>query len=209
MSTTFRDHPVFQQSLLPTGSKSPLLVPRPLTLIWRRTRKFLLLLMLLVSLSLLIRHALIFAGTSYVKHMKISIPHGPLDLPSSSLTEIKSFPRSSHPVDSFEYGVDKLRGKKVVIIGDSVSRYRYINLVYYIANRERLSMTSLGNSSEPGARNPNNEHTYSSWEEFFEDAGGFLNGRESCDCYRDDQASPIILENRHYVDEEFDVAFYL
>eukprot|EP00953_Heterococcus_sp_UTEX-ZZ885_P029671 15733-Heterococcus_DN1.PRE.1 len=67
-----------------------------------------------------------------------------------------------------------LKGKHLVIVGDSLSRYAYLQLVYFL---------ETGNSTSP---EPSQtwEKDYKSWNHFYQVTNKRLNGHEMCDCYR-------------------------
>ena len=68
---------------------------------------------------------------------------------------------------------DTLRGKSIVFIGDSLTRYQYLNLVYFLAT---------GKWSSPHPRNElDKEHA--SWQSFYRTTTQ-RNQNEICDCYR-------------------------
>ena len=68
---------------------------------------------------------------------------------------------------------DKLRGKSIVFIGYSLSRYQYLNLVYFLAT---------GKWSSPHSRNEH-EKEHALWQSFYSTTAQ-RNRNEICDCYR-------------------------
>ena len=111
---------------------------------------------------------------------------------------------------SFEGLAYSLKGKKVVMIGDSLMRYKFITLVSFIDSGVKLSTLPNGNSTEPGSRNPVDHRTWKSWLEF--NTGSLPSA--SCDCWHgegDDIHQNIytdISENRHYLKDGFDISFH-
>ncbi|KAJ3132684.1 hypothetical protein HDU90_006736 [Geranomyces variabilis] len=86
----------------------------------------------------------------------------------------------------------------VYFIGDSVTRYQYMELVYYLETGF-VSSTSNHRTLIDGLHDPTNEHTYESWTEFYRSTTDFAQGRLTCDCHRIEK-SPLeeIIENRVY-----------
>ena len=92
-----------------------------------------------------------------------------------------------------------LRDTTVVFIGDSLTRYQYLNLVYFlrngkwappaqhVPNRGILSME--GEFDFPGG-----------WTEFYEASNARLGGHEICDCNRQGINWDVAVENRYYYD---------
>jgi len=68
----------------------------------------------------------------------------------------------------------RLRGSNVVIIGDSLTRYQYLNLAYWLKTKKWRSPYPLNE----------NEQNHMSWAAFFELTNQRLGGSETCDCYR-------------------------
>ena len=87
-----------------------------------------------------------------------------------------------------------LQNKKIVFIGDSVTRYQYLNLIHFIE-------FGYWNS---GPRHVELQKEWPSWKEFFDLGRSRFHGREICDCLREDseewtKKSP--RENRYYFHE--------
>lgn len=82
----------------------------------------------------------------------------------------------------------------LVFMGDSITRYQYLDLVYtlHFGNRkhERRDMKN----------NPLNEYMWDSWQEFYNDTTTELQPNEGCDCYRKEgpwnPSSTRVCENR-------------
>jgi hypothetical protein len=93
---------------------------------------------------------------------------------------------------SIEYFLNHLANKRIVFIGDSVTRYQYIALVYSLSTGHFLN-TSL---------NPNlvEEKTWTSWTEFYKRSTEMLLPYEYCDCFRDSVHPNRQNENRYYFD---------
>jgi len=116
--------------------------------------------------------------------------------------------------DSYDHGAvaDALRGQHLVMIGDSLMRYQYIDLIYFIEFKkfpemfpnilresDYFSVTSewiAGLGASPADRG---------WTAFMLDLSRLFKGSERCDCYRS------VTENRFYHNEELGVrvSFFL
>lgn len=110
------------------------------------------------------------------------------------------------PVGSSDANFDYIRalsGKTIVIIGDSISRYQYLNLVYFIeysawppevGGEGKYNLpASVCNEKESGWNN--------SFNTFFKGSNEKLLGHETCDCFR----SPgWVIENRQYYNPDLD-----
>ena len=96
---------------------------------------------------------------------------------------------NSPPIELDWRGVRQcLRGRRIAFVGDSVSRYQYLNLVHFLA-------WGSWYSSFPRFEN---EQDWGSWTDFFVGTSSRLvtpNTRESCDCGRE-----FKVENRAFFD---------
>jgi hypothetical protein len=88
---------------------------------------------------------------------------------------------------SAQYFTDHLRNKRVVFIGDSITRYQYLSLVYALSTGQFLNMSLLPN--------PVVERSWPSWHEFYVGTHGMFQPFEYCDCFRGGGN-----ENRFYFD---------
>mmetsp|Transcript_14446 Transcript_14446/g.21449 ORF Transcript_14446/g.21449 Transcript_14446/m.21449 type:complete len:361 (+) Transcript_14446:45-1127(+) len=91
--------------------------------------------------------------------------------------------------EKFEAAAKVLEGKHLVMIGDSLTRYQYLSLVYFLES---------GKFSSP---HPSQtwEKEYNSWNQFYQITNHRLNGNEVCDCFRVKMnETEIINENRYY-----------
>lgn len=88
--------------------------------------------------------------------------------------------------------------KTVVFIGDSVTRYQYLNLIYFL---------ELGTWPDPFFHdkvmkgNPCCEQSFQNWDTFYQEVNQAFNGNELCDCWK---RSDILVENRRYYNRELD-----
>lgn len=88
--------------------------------------------------------------------------------------------------------LEALRGQHVAFIGDSLTRYQYLSLVYFL---------ETGRWTSPaGAPVNTHESTWASWAAFHEGTAGRLRGHEICDCYRAQKWDPsTVREMRYYL----------
>jgi len=84
----------------------------------------------------------------------------------------------------------------IQLIGDSVTRYQYLNLVYFLATGNWTSDPSQPNECEA---------QYSSWNEFYSVTNERMQGHEICDCSRN--PGETIIENRYFQMEELLVTY--
>lgn len=112
--------------------------------------------------------------------------------------------------------IDALNGKKVVFIGDSITRYQYLELASFLTHGLCV------NATDPGEHGYYLSHQgYSSWHEFYtksSDALNFqsalLNTREMCLCARIKLAPGYATEHRTYtyhdnMDRRIELAFIM
>ena len=96
---------------------------------------------------------------------------------------------------SQDEAVSCLRGRHVLFIGDSISRYQYLNFVDALENG--WGNASGGRGGEPSMAN---EKQWGGWMPFFVGTNRRLNGKEICDCHREPLKIPTAIENRYYYD---------
>jgi hypothetical protein len=84
----------------------------------------------------------------------------------------------------------------LMMIGDSLTRYQYLNLVHFVSNGNWISDPSLPNE---------NEKKHPSWNEFYKVTNERLNGHEICDCFRD--GSSLTFENRYFDDGKLRISY--
>lgn len=89
---------------------------------------------------------------------------------------------------------EMLRNRHLVMVGDSLTRYQYISLVYALRH---------GNVVSP-LMHPNivQERDWSGWNDFFLNSNKLLKPFEVCDCFRPDGVTSdrIWFDNRYYYD---------
>lgn len=98
--------------------------------------------------------------------------------------------------------IDRDFARKVVeasaglgFIGDSLTRYQYLNLVYFLE-------TGMWRSEEP---ENSLENKHSSWNDFYATTNQRLAGHEICDCFRGVTSA---IENRYYIDGSSQVKYF-
>ena len=86
----------------------------------------------------------------------------------------------------------------LLIIGDSLSRYQYLNLVNFLEHGTWVTDPTHLKPSE------NEKKFDGGWKEFYQITNQRLRGHEICDCFRD---GGEILENRYYIHEGVKVSY--
>ena len=94
-----------------------------------------------------------------------------------------------------------LGGRRIAFVGDSVTRFQYLNLVHFLAHGAWYSLPPIFEYRDGGMP----------WSDFFEDTSRRLvtaTAREMCDCVREGENDAH--ENRIFEDSEADlsIAFY-
>jgi hypothetical protein len=94
---------------------------------------------------------------------------------------------------------DTMRNRRLMFIGDSITRYQYIALTTFLTTQEWSSDEKLVN-----------EHYYEGgWTEFYQNTTAFHQGMELCECYRSSCCSPVdISENRKYVNPKLNTTVW-
>ena len=82
----------------------------------------------------------------------------------------------------------------IVLMGDSLTRYQYLNLVNFLVHDNWTSDTSMPNE---------NEHKFSDWKQFYRVTNERMGGHEICDCHRREGS----VENRYFVDQDVRVSY--
>lgn len=112
-----------------------------------------------------------------------------LPLPNN-VTNRNSFRNQRQPVA-------KLRNFKIAFMGDSLTRYQYLDLVYFLKYGNWIEPTILP-SMTYGPR-------HGTWDAFFNFSKSLLHPFEQCDCFREEEGAAHRLldwasENRYYYD---------
>ena len=90
--------------------------------------------------------------------------------------------------------IDTLQNKYLLMIGDSLTRYQYLSLVYTLRHRHPPDETMYPDM---------NEFTHKDWQPFFETTNSMLAPYEHCDCsYYDGR----FFENRRYYDPRMNIS---
>lgn len=84
----------------------------------------------------------------------------------------------------------QLDNQHIVMVGDSLTRYQYLSLVYLAHNEQFYSPA-------PGTRNILVETTFKSWDNFYSSTNEMFAPNEYCDCYRNSSIN-LVYENRYY-----------
>ncbi len=88
--------------------------------------------------------------------------------------------------------IETLKNQHLVMIGDSLTRYQYIALVYALHYKHPISQDLLPN--------PVYEGTWGSWSEFLKKSNELLAPNEVCDCFRTKEDYSYWFDNRYYHD---------
>ena len=111
--------------------------------------------------------------------------------------KIKEVKRQEH-VLSHHYK-SLLRDKQIIFIGDSLSRYQYLNLIHYFHTNSWMGSTNqLARETDWG-----------SWKSFHIGSTLRFGCQEICDCYKPDDKKFIKIENRHYYDIDYNITIRL
>jgi hypothetical protein len=98
-----------------------------------------------------------------------------------------------------------LRNKTIVFLGDSVTRYQYLNLAFFL-ERGRWPMEYLTDEVLQGSPCCQRSFIGFSWQDFFQLTTLALNNHELCDCWRKIHTSSssfiAAVENRRYFHPE-------
>jgi hypothetical protein len=100
------------------------------------------------------------------------------------LWQLKDNHQHEHPTKAV------LKNRRLVFIGDSLTRYQYVNLIHF------LHRNSWVQSDFPSIEN---ERQWTSWKSFHLGSASRFGCQEICDCYRDTTIGSY-KENRHYHD---------
>ena len=124
----------------------------------------------------------------------------------TSMDVLRTVPKPNLPNN--EVMLHRLSGHTIYFVGDSVTRYQYVQLVHYLETATiptRKDPTTLIN----GRHDPVDEGSWDNWAQFYTAFTNFYKNGSSvakCDCYRD---RPFIheevFENRYYHNTVFDV----
>ena len=102
----------------------------------------------------------------------------------SQLWQLKDNREHEHPTKRL------MKNKRIVFIGDSLTRYQYANLIHFFHRNSWIQ------SDFPSVEN---EKQWTSWKSFHLGSSLRYGCQEICDCYRDTTIGSY-KENRHYYD---------
>ncbi len=96
--------------------------------------------------------------------------------------------------------IDVLTNEHIVFVGDSLTRYQYISLVYMLRHQRSIDPKSNPNLVE--------EKTWKSWNDFFIQSTTLLSPNEICDCTRPEGKvyASLFFENRYYYDKTHNIS---
>ena len=118
---------------------------------------------------------------------------------NSSVSVFQSNEQQQLHIHSSQADIDSaFKNKHIIIIGDSISRYLYVALVYMLHHKHWLESSMLPNPVE--------ERTYESWPIYFGATDGMFYPYHYCDCSREQ-----MYENKYYInrDSRFFVSYLL
>ena len=93
---------------------------------------------------------------------------------------------------------DRPRGLRIAMMGDSLMRYQYLSLAYFLRN---------GQWFDPTIRDHHltHERSFDSWNDFYNHTNWLMSPLEYCDCFRaEEQKADNIIENRYFYDPLYD-----
>jgi hypothetical protein len=93
-----------------------------------------------------------------------------------------------------------LRGRHILFIGDSLTRYQYLNLAQFLTYDDWTPFHGKGVPlTEVERVQGGSKLSWNSWSDFLAGTNERLQGYEICDCFRDIRVHPdYMLENRYY-----------
>lgn len=93
----------------------------------------------------------------------------------------------------------EFRNLRLVFLGDSVTRYQYLSLAYYLRHGRWLDPALSVNNLVNAHSFHHPLHPDDDWNEFFLQSNRLLHPMEICDCLRDRK---VVLERRYFYDAE-------
>ena len=87
---------------------------------------------------------------------------------------------------------ETLKNRHIIMIGDSLMRFQYLSLVYFLRHNR-----GIDNNMDP---NMINEKGWGSWQDYFRGTSSLLAPYEYCDCFRKNYENCPWMENRYYID---------
>ena len=93
-----------------------------------------------------------------------------------------------------------LSSQSLLFIGDSLTRYMYLSLIYFLSHGEWPDKLG-GVANKPS---PVVEPQHASWTDFYRSSLATYGGRENCSCFRSNNGS-VTTERRHFYDHIVDI----
>ncbi|KAJ3009904.1 hypothetical protein HKX48_007679 [Thoreauomyces humboldtii] len=111
---------------------------------------------------------------------------------------LPSYLDSWSPITPQDELFQSLSNRRLVYIGDSLTRYQYLELTYYLETG-LIPSTSNASTLVRGKWDPTNQLTWPDWDTFFQQTSISHRGVSHCDCYRTKEL-PLeqTWENRYY-----------
>lgn len=104
------------------------------------------------------------------------------------------------PICVIDEVIESLHGRPVVFVGDSLTRYQYLDLTYYLRHRQFVFKKTMNHHILL-------EKTWENWHSFMRNTNHLLAPYEMCDCYRNDHYDfNEAYENRYYVDDRLNIS---
>jgi hypothetical protein len=94
---------------------------------------------------------------------------------------------------------NSLRGKHILFVGDSITRYMFLSLVT-VLHTGHWPQPTCGDSNQP---NPLYEGDYGTWYDLFKAFEDVAGDSVRCQCYRDRADKRAFYENRFYYNREY------
>jgi hypothetical protein len=102
-----------------------------------------------------------------------------------------------------KHGAKRPSGLRLAFVGDSLTRYQYLSLVYYLRHGQ---WDEDGNYPNMAAEMPFQRD----WSSFYMYTNTILHPWEWCDCFRNNPLNvSVMCENRYYMDAEHDNYVYM
>jgi hypothetical protein len=98
------------------------------------------------------------------------------------------------------------RGRHLLVIGDSVSRYQYLSLTQFLTHSSWVPFQGKGGPlSEVERVHGGVAQSWNGWNNFFVGTNARQGGFEICDCFRSGLSDMFQIENRYYYNPTIDV----
>mmetsp|Transcript_30406 Transcript_30406/g.61890 ORF Transcript_30406/g.61890 Transcript_30406/m.61890 type:complete len:354 (+) Transcript_30406:76-1137(+) len=138
---------------------------------------------------------------SFVKSLHNAID--PVQSPTRGMQKfISAFPEHISNISSYQdfhnsldFGIPVPCNLNIAFMGDSLTRYQYLDLVYFLShNGTWVSLEDRPNLVI--------EKTHPDWNDFYEFTNKILKPHENCDCFRNEgqMNTNVVIENRYFHD---------